>query len=271
MKLLQNVTDLNKAIRSQNSLGFIPTMGGLHKGHISLIKISKKRCKKTIVSIFVNPTQFNNKNDFKNYPRNLTNDFKILKRLKVNYVYVPSVNQIYNSKKSTKILLKKKYNILCAKYRKGHFEGVLDVMNRFIKLISPKIVFMGEKDYQQFFLVKEFIEKSYKTKIFLCKTIRDFNYVALSTRNNLLTLNDIKICAKITKELLSLKSKIKLHPYSAKKLLKAIKIKMINNFHIKIEYLETRNLINLSSNLNNKPFKIFIAYYLNNVRLIDNF
>ena len=157
MKLIRHITDLNKAINKENKLGFVPTMGSLHKGHEFLIKNSKKLCKKTLVSIFINPTQFNNKNDFKSYPRDLINDLKFLKKLKVNFVYLPTIKQIYKDKKLFKIKLKNNQKILCAKFRKGHFEGVLDVLNRFVKLISPKIMFMGEKDYQQFFLVRDFI------------------------------------------------------------------------------------------------------------------
>ena len=124
MKLIKQITDLNKAINKEKELGFVPTMGSLHKGHEFLIKTSKKNCRKTLVSIFINPTQFNNANDYKNYPQNLNNDLKILKKLKVDYVYLPTVNQIYKNKKLTKITLKKSQKILCAKYRKGHFEGV---------------------------------------------------------------------------------------------------------------------------------------------------
>ena len=95
MKLIKQITDLNKAINKEKELGFVPTMGSLHKGHESLIKISKKKCAKTMVSIFVNPTQFNNKKDYKTYPRNLNNDLRVLKRLKVDYIYIPTINQIY--------------------------------------------------------------------------------------------------------------------------------------------------------------------------------
>ena len=102
MKLIRQITDLNKAINKENDLGFVPTMGSLHKGHQSLIKISKKLCKKTLVTIFINPTQFNDKDDYKNYPRNLSNDLKILKKLKVDFVYLPTINQIYNKKNSIK-------------------------------------------------------------------------------------------------------------------------------------------------------------------------
>ena len=271
MKLIKQITDLNKAINKEKELGFVPTMGSLHKGHESLIKISQKKCKKTIVSIFINPTQFNNVEDYKTYPRNLNNDLKVLKRLKVNYVYVPTVTQIYKLVKTPKIPLKKAEKILCAKFRKGHFEGVLSILNRFVKLISPKIVFMGEKDYQQFFLVKKFIENKYKCSVYPCKTIRSSNKVALSSRNNLLNSDDLKTASLITKKLFNLKNLISKDKKKTKKLIKIIKEELIIRFNIKIEYLECRNLINLNTSLHNKPFKLFVSYNLNKVRLIDNF
>ena len=278
MKLLKEITDLKKAIHNENELGFVPTMGNLHKGHEFLIKMSKKRCKKTLVSIFINPTQFNDKVDYITYPRNLIKDLEILKKLKVNFVYLPTVNQVYKNKKLPKINMKKKQKILCAKHRKGHFEGVLNVLNRFVKLISPNMMFMGEKDYQQFFLVRDFIEKKYKTRVIPCKTIRGSNGVALSSRNSLLGKSDLKISGFIADKLLKLKRSIinennstNIGKNKTKELVKELKKKLIKKFDIKIEYLECRNLINYSSNLSNKPFKVFVAYYLNNVRLIDNF
>ena len=271
MKLIKYITDLNKTVKSEKNLGFVPTMGSLHKGHESLIKISKIKCKKTIVSIFVNPTQFNNKNDYKNYPRSLNKDLRILKRLKVDYVYLPTVTQIYKGVEKSKISLNKFEMILCAKFRKGHFEGVLNILNQFVKLISPKKIFMGEKDYQQFFLVKKFIEKKYKSKVYLSKTIRNSNKVALSSRNNLLNQTNLKIAGLIANKLFFLKLEINKNRNKSNNLIRIFKNELIKKFDTRIEYLECRNLINLSTNLYNKPFKLFISYYLSNVRLIDNF
>jgi pantoate--beta-alanine ligase len=270
MKLIRQITDLNKAISNQNELGFVPTMGSLHKGHVSLINLSKHNCKKTLVSIFVNPTQFNNANDFKSYPRDLDKDIKLLKNLKVDYLYLPTVSQIYINKESNKTRLNKSQKILCAKFRKGHFEGVLDVLSKFTNLIKPSKIFMGEKDYQQFFLVRKFIEEKYKAKVIAGKTIRDTNKVALSSRNSLLDLENLKKAGKISLELIRLKKQIKKN-IKDKKLIKKIRRDLIKKFKIKIEYLECRNLINLNTNLQNKPFKLFVAYYLKGVRLIDNF
>ena len=98
MKILKNIFELNKAVKNYKNVGFVPTMGGIHKGHVSLIKISQKNNKETIVSIFVNPTQFNQKKDFKNYPRNIKKDISILKKLKVNYLFLPDVDEIYKNK-----------------------------------------------------------------------------------------------------------------------------------------------------------------------------
>tara|TARA_B110000027_G_scaffold79828_1_gene84946 strand:- start:449 stop:1285 length:837 start_codon:yes stop_codon:yes gene_type:complete len=278
MKLIRQITDLNKAIYNENDLGFVPTMGGLHKGHEFLIKVSQKLCKKTLVSIFVNPTQFNNKDDYKTYPRDLNKDLKVLKRLKVDFVYLPTVNQIYKDKRLSPITLKKSQKILCAKSRKGHFEGVLDVLNRFVKLISPKIMFMGEKDHQQFFLVQNFISKKYTTRVHPCRTIRDSNGMALSSRNILLNKANLKTSGLIAKRLMKLKRSIckrnnigSISSQKSRELIQKIKISLIKKFNIKIEYLECRNLMTLTTNINNKPFKIFVAYYLDNVRLIDNF
>ena len=271
MKLIRKISDLNKAINNKNEFGFVPTMGSLHKGHETLIKTSKKKCKKTIVSIFVNPTQFNSKNDFNNYPKSLSKDLKILKELRVDLVFLPTVSQIYKKMSLPKITMKKSQMILCARFRKGHFEGVLNVLNRFVKLISPKMIFMGEKDYQQYFLVKNFIEKKYDSKICLCKTIRNSDKVALSSRNKLLSKSNLKKAGLITDKLLALKRSINKNVIKSSNLIKIKKKELVEKFNIKIDYLECRNLYNLKTDIINKPSKLFVAYYLNKVRLIDNF
>ena len=270
MKILLNNSLLLKSLRPFNDLGFVPTMGGIHKGHLSLINESNKFCKKTIVSIFVNPKQFNNKRDLKSYPRNIKNDLKILKKSrKVDFVYLPKFEDIYKDKKKPTIKLLKKDKILCAKFRKGHFEGVLDVMNRLTKIINPQKIFMGEKDLQQLHLVKKLLEKNYKTEVIPCKTIRDINKVALSSRNYLLNKYNLAIAANIFKNLKNIKKKI-LKNKNIYSFLKFEKNKLSNNYKIKIDYLELRNINNLKLSNTKKNSRLFIAYYLNNVRLIDN-
>jgi len=270
MKILLNNNDLNEALGEVSNLGFVPTMGSLHKGHISLIKKSLKDCHKTIVSIFINPTQFNNIADFKRYPRNNKKDLSILKKLKVDYVYLPKKKEIYDFTRKSKIKLRNKDKILCAKFRKGHFEGVIDVMDRLTNKIRPKKIFMGEKDFQQIYLVKKFIENKYKSKIIACKTIRNKNKLALSSRNSLLKQHYLKIAGKIAKNLFSYKKKI-----NKKKILKSnlnLKIKQLSDlYRVDIEYLELRDLLRLNISNTTKNSKIFIAYYINRIRLIDNF
>ena len=186
MQIIKNIFDLNKANINSHRLGFVPTMGGIHKGHIHLIKNSQKKSKKTIVSIYINPKQFNNKNDFVSYPKNFKKDIKILRKLNVDYIFIPNTKDIFQ-KKFKDIRIKSSDKILCAKHRKGHFEGVLNVMNRLMYLIKSKNIFMGEKDFQQLFIIRKYLSKKYNVRIINCKTIRDKNGIALSTRNNLLS------------------------------------------------------------------------------------
>jgi len=244
-------------------------MGSLHQGHISLIKRSLKVCNKTIVSIFVNPTQFNNKNDYKNYPRNTKKDLLILKKLKVDFVYLPQSKDIFNYFKR-KIILRKKDKILCAKFRKGHFEGVIDVMQRLTKKINPNKIFLGEKDFQQLYLIKKYVKKNNNLSIIGCKTIRDRNKLALSSRNNLLNKTRLKYARSIAKNLILFKKKI-INKKKLKSLLENKKKELIELYNIKIDYLELRNKTNLAISNKTKNSKIFIAYYLNSVRLIDNY
>ena len=271
MKILLNNRMLYEAIGSLNNVGFVPTMGGIHKGHISLINKSKKNCKKTLVSIFINPKQFNNKNDFKKYPSNINKDLFLLKKTKkVDFVYIPQFKDIYKSKQKSKIILKKKDKILCAKFRKGHFEGVLDVMDRLTKLIKPNKIFMGEKDYQQLYLVKKFIEKKYKSKIIGCNTIRAKNKYALSSRNFLLKNIELDKAGKIAKLLINFKRKL-IKKENIQQILSSKKLQIEKNYDVKIEYLEARREKDLSITNSIKKSRIFVAYYLDKVRLIDNF
>ncbi len=269
MKILLNNNDLNEALNNVSKLGFVPTMGSFHKGHISLIKRSKKECNKTIVSIFVNPNQFNNRIDFKKYPRNIKKDLSILKKLKVNFVYLPGTKHVYHSRRKSKIKLHKKDQILCAKFRKGHFEGVIDVMDRLTNLIKPSKIFMGEKDMQQLYLVKNYIKNRYKSKIIPCKTIRDKEGFALSSRNLLLSKIEIKKARNLINHIFDFKNKLK-NQKNISKLLQQKKRKLDQLFDVKVEYLELRNIKNLKISSKTQSSKIFIAYFVNKVRLIDN-
>tara|TARA_B100001093_G_scaffold297639_1_gene283816 strand:- start:1120 stop:1935 length:816 start_codon:yes stop_codon:yes gene_type:complete len=271
MKILLNNKSLSNSLRPFKDIGFVPTMGGIHKGHLSLIKKSNQMCKKTIVSIFVNPKQFNNKEDLKKYPLNLNNDLSILRKSKkIDFIFLPHFDDIYENKKKSKIYINKKDKILCAKFRNGHFEGVLDVMNRLTKLIKPKKIFMGQKDFQQFYLVKRYLKNRYKSIVIPCKTIRDKNKVALSSRNQLLKRSELIIASKLSRKVFELKKEIK-KQRNIKKFLIIKKNEIQKILKIKIEYLELRNITNLEISETLNRSKIFVAYYINRIRLIDNF
>ena len=266
MKIFKDRKNLQREILYTKGISFVPTMGGLHNGHISLIKKSKKTKLKTLVSIFVNPKQFNEKKDFKSYPRNQKKDLKLLKNLKVDYLYLPTIKDIYSFEPKNKVFLDKFSKQLCGKYRKGHFPGVLNVVNRFLDIIKPKKLFMGKKDYQQLYLVKKhIIKRKIKTKIIECETKREKNGVACSTRNLNLNLKYKKIASRIYFYLKKVKYKFN---YYNPNLLKKEIIKLGAD---RIDYVEFYNIKNFKkSKKSNKNIRIFIAYYLNKVRLIDN-
>ena len=270
MKIITSIFELNKEIKDYKNIGFVPTMGGIHLGHASLIKASQKRKSKTIVSIFVNPTQFNKANDFKKYPRNIKKDIISLKKLNVDYLFIPKTKDIYKFK-AKKFVLKKKDKILCAKFRKGHFEGVLNVMNRLMSIVKSKDLFMGEKDYQQLHLIRKFLSKKFNVRINSCPTIRTKNKIALSTRNKLLNKKSIKKASLIAKLLNKTKQRSTLYLSKFNLDLSDFKHELEKKFDIEIDYLEFRDEKSLKiSNFKNK-YRLFIAYNIGNVRLIDNF
>ncbi len=270
MKIFKDKHTLQKEILKNNGISFVPTMGGLHKGHISLIRQSKKFKLKTLVSIYVNPKQFNKKSDFKSYPRNTKKDIKQLKKMKINYLYIPTFKDIYGFQPKNKVFLDKFSKKLCGKFRKGHFEGVLNVVNRFLEIIKPRYIFLGKKDYQQLYLIKKHIEKSkIKTKIVECKTIRENNGIACSSRNSNLNKDQKRIASNIFYYLNNLKKKIK-KDYSLFNINK-IRKDLTYIGASRIDYLENYNVKSFNKiKKPNKKFNLFFAYYIKNIRLIDN-
>lgn len=269
MIIFKSIDHLNKKIFSIKNIGFVPTMGSLHKGHISLIKKSLNNDKKTLVSIFINPTQFNDKKDYNIYPRNINKDLKLLKKNKVDYVLIPKKSDIYDKKKDEKIKFSAKYKILCAKHRPGHFEGVLGVINQYLKKILINNIYLGEKDYQQLFLIKKHIKNKFDVNVIPCKTVRYNNKRAYSSRNKLLSNKDLNKLDQISSLLINFKRSIRSKFINLKEF-DNIKNK-INKLGVNIEYFEIRNKLNLSNKFSKSNFKIFIAYYVNKVRIIDNF
>ena len=268
MIIFKSINTLVKEVNFKANIGFVPTMGSLHKGHVSLINTCKKKCKKTIVTIFVNPSQFNNKNDYKNYPRNIHNDLLILKRLKVDYVLIPSIKNMFKTKKEMKIPILNKYKVLCAKFRPGHFEGVLGIINKFLKKIRSKYIFLGEKDFQQAYLIKNFIKRKFKTKVYICETVRSKYELPFSSRNVRLYKEDLLKASKVSQAIKKLFFLIKKN-FKNKDKITEIK-KFIKSNNINLQYLEIRNKNNLSSNFNQNNFKIFVAFFIKKIRLIDN-
>ena len=272
MKIIRQKKDLKKLISKKNSFSFIPTMGGLHKGHENLIKRAKKINRNILVSIFVNPKQFNSKNDFNTYPRNLKKDINILKNLNIKYLFHPKYNDIFSFKTKNKIYIHSFSNKLCGKFRPGHFKGVLDVVNRFLELLNPKCIVLGKKDFQQLILIKEHLKKrGIKTSVISCKTLRDKNSLPYSSRNVNLKKRDKLLASKVFNLIKKEKARIKRNKIKRISLLKVKK--RIYNYGIKkIDYIEAININSLKKAKKfNEKFNIFSAFYVGKVRLIDNF
>ena len=268
MIIFKSINKLNKYLENIDNIGFVPTMGSIHYGHGSLIKKSKKTCKKTLVSIYVNPKQFNNKKDFISYPRNIKKDIRILRKLKVDYVILPKYSDIYGAKENRLIKIPKINKILCAKYRPGHFEGVLQVINQYLIKLKVQKIFLGEKDYQQLKIISNFVRKRFNVKIVACKTIRHENTFALSSRNQLLIKEDLYKLREIFLILKSFKLRLKKN-FKYKYKISYVK-KLIRKMGVKLEYLELRDKNTLSKKCNKSNFKIFISYYYKKIRFIDN-
>ena len=261
-----------KTITKDKSIGFVATMGSLHSGHLSLISTSKSMCCITVCSIFVNPTQFNNSNDYKNYPKDFNNDILLLKNVDCNILYIPQVKDIYEEK-----IESKKYNLgkiaknLEGKYRPGHFDGVATVVNKLFDIINPNIAFFGEKDLQQLQVVKKLVSiTNRKIDIVGVKTTRESNGLAKSSRNKLLSKEHIEEASIIFKCLEYCKFNMHLN---IKKLKLYIENQFLQNQKIQLEYIEFVELNTFNKIKewgDEKTNAVCIAAYINNVRLIDN-
>ncbi len=190
MKLIDNVAELKaelQKVRAKGTVGFVPTMGALHMGHLSLVKRSCSECAVTVVSIFVNPTQFNDKNDLKNYPRTLEKDAALLETTAVDFVFAPSVEEIYPKADTRVFDFGQVDKVMEGACRPGHFNGVGQVVSRLFEIVDPDKAFFGEKDFQQIAVVKEMVRQlGFKVKIVSCPIIRESDGLAMSSRNTLL-------------------------------------------------------------------------------------
>ena len=269
--LLNLKKNLNN-IKTNQKVGLVPTMGCIHEGHLALIKKCKKLKYFTVVTIFVNPAQFNNKNDLKKYPSQEKKDVEILKQYNVDLVFIPKPQQMYPKGYSTYIKEINLSDILCGKYRKNHFSGVLTIVLKLFLIVQPYAAFFGEKDFQQLFLIKKMVKDlNLGVKIIGIPTVRDSNGLALSSRNKLLNGKGLEIAKQIY---LNFK-KIRYLDYKYTKdlelyLKKELKNSGLNN----LEYLEIRdiNKLNHPKNIRDrKKLRVFVAVYVGDVRLIDNF
>ena len=192
MKIIESITELGfeleKLTLSKSKIGFVPTMGALHKGHLSLVNQSVKENNYTIVSIFVNPIQFNDKKDLDNYPRDIDTDLKLLSDIKVDFVFVPKADEILDNVGILDVDLGHLDKIMEGEFRQGHFKGMATIVKRFFDLIMPTNAYFGEKDYQQLFIVR-FIVELFKMPINIigCDIFREPNGLAMSSRNERLT------------------------------------------------------------------------------------
>ena len=259
---------MGEFILNKKNLGFVPTMGGIHNGHISLVKRSIKECDSTVVSIFVNKQQFNKKSDFFKYPKVINKDISKLKKFKIDALLLPKSKDIYPHGYNKNIKISSFGKKLCGKNRPGHFEGVADVIDRFLKIIKPNKIFLGEKDMQQLKILEHFIKKNHsRCKVIGCKTIRDNKGLAYSSRNYLLSVKEKVIASKVFNVIKKNKKKI------IKKRISLDKIKhILYKLGIKkIDYIEMIDINKLIKPFKKKiKYKIFIAYYLSGIRLIDN-
>ena len=276
LHIISNVEELKREILqfklNKKIIGYVPTLGELHEGHLKLIRFAKKNSDIVIVSIFLNPIQFNSKQDFQSYPKNILQDKKKISLEKVDILYVPSIKQIFPEKKIKKINASRIAKKLCGKFRKGHFDGVVTVLKRLFLQVSPNIAFFGEKDFQQIKVVKDFIKK-YKIKIQILTfpTVRDKKGLAFSSRNRLLNKKQKKIAAYLFKTIKGILKKVLTEPKKIDELEKWGKQKLLDYGFNHVDYLEICNENNLSKlSLSKENIRVFVAAKLGKIRLIDN-
>ena len=273
MLIIKDISNLQSYLTAyQNrkySIGFVPTMGALHKGHGELIKKSKNDNHKTIVSIFVNEKQFNSKEDFNSYPKNKGLDYDFCYDNNVDLLFEPSAEEIYN--KDETILKNNNYNnILCDKYRKGHFDGVITVLNKFFSIVKSNKVYFGEKDFQQLKIIEKFIQEKYKSlELVSVPTKRSEEGIAYSSRNEKLSKKQIQdfvtFHQKVENFLKTLEKSFDINTANQK-----AKDFIVEQDIEEFDYFEFRNNEDLSFNGKVYESRLFYAIYKGKIRLIDN-
>ena len=275
MEICRSIDAMRSLRKKLNgSVGFVPTMGALHEGHLSLVSASKNQCDFSIASIFVNPIQFNDPRDLKNYPRDEVKDLKLLQRLNVDAVFIPEPSQFYPNNFSTEVIENSVTQGLEGESRPGHFTGVATVLTKFFNIVEPTHSFYGEKDAQQYRVVaKMAADLNYNIKIISCPTVREDTGLAMSSRNENLTPEARKKAAVIYSGLKLAKTALMNGEQDPKKIIEFIR------FHISKEPLAEIIYISIADNKTLKEVDheiesdvlVSIAVNFDNVRLIDNF
>ena len=269
--LIAKLTNLKK---NNFRIGLVPTMGALHKGHISLVKRSIKENDYTIVSIFVNPIQFNDKKDLNLYPKNLTKDCNYLVSISADIIiFAPEINDIYDKKLSVK-----KFNFygldkfMEGRYRKSHFNGVATIVTHLFNIIKPNNAYFGEKDFQQLRIIQELVSgNNIPVNVIGCQTIREKDGLALSSRNTKLSKHYRKIASKLY-EIINY-VRINFASMSFLEIYTYVDKFFDNIPEIELEYFtiaESKLLQPVKEKIKNKQYRAFIAVRLNGIRLIDN-
>ena len=269
--IVKKINQLKKIISSQpnKKIYFVPTMGNLHDGHLSLLEYAQKKKQFLIVSIFVNPLQFDSRKDFTKYPRTIKNDLKILKQFNIDMIFLPENN--FSKENLSTVNIESLTNKLCGADRPGHFVGVATIILKFLNLIQPDFLMLGQKDYQQILVIRQIIKDFFfKTKIIELPIIRNNNGLALSSRNILIPYKKKEITKNIFLTLKLISDEIKNTGLKITKI-QFYKKKLLMSGIEKINYLEILNESDLS-NVADKPCfaRIFISVTISGIKLIDN-
>ncbi|NRA67841.1 MAG: pantoate--beta-alanine ligase [Pseudobacteriovorax sp.] len=261
-------------LRSQNdSVGFVPTMGALHRGHLSLIEIARKSCTCVVASIFVNPKQFGPDEDFATYPRTVKEDLAVLEEAGVDFVFLPSASDLYPEGFQTGVSNQKMSRVLCGQYRDGHFDGVLTVVAKLFGIVKPQEAFFGKKDYQQYLLIRRMVEDlSMGVKVMGCPIIREEDGLAMSSRNRRLSDTGRIEATAISKALTLVRDSFHSGENRKKELLAIFHQALAETSSITIQYCEIRDAVYLEDieDTITQPSVMAVAVFLEGVRLIDN-
>ncbi len=276
MKIFKTVELLQTGLSmiDQNmSLGFVPTMGALHQGHLSIVKKAKKENDFIVVSIFINPTQFDKADDLKAYPKTIDNDLGLLKDVHCDFVFIPDVEDIYpENVKSSNFDFDDLDKVMEGAFRDGHFDGVGTVVKRLFEIIEPTKAYFGEKDFQQLQIIKKMVEKDHMAvQIVPCEIYREKDGLAMSSRNTRLSEEQRKEAPLIQQTLLKCKS-----IYAERKISnikKMVEDTFKDNDILDLEYFEiadVQTLLSTNDKLPNIKYRAFIAVFAGKIRLIDN-